>query len=140
MNDILERLRAFLDAARLTIAEVKVDNPNARGIVGIGYKLPDGSGKLVCDFDSESFCDDIEAVINDLTKDKRMAQGNGARFVIKFPNDTYNRGCGFEADLTEATVYSTRDEAEAVNSTLMGGEVVDLSEAGNTPHLMGRKA
>lgn len=48
------------------------------------------------------------------------------RFVIKFPNDTYNRDQGFEADITEATVYPTRDKAEAVNSALMGGEVVEF--------------
>lgn len=64
MNSIIERLQAFLTAARVAVTEAKVDNPTARGMAGIGWKRPDGSGMLVSDFDSEPFCDDLEAVLN----------------------------------------------------------------------------
>lgn len=57
----------------------------------------------------------------------------GTRFGIQFPNGTYNRDHGFEAQLTEATVYPTREEAGAANLSLMDGEVVELPEATDAP-------
>lgn len=64
MNDTIKNLRAFLEAARLAVSMAKIENPTARGMAGVGYKLPDGSGKLVCDFDSEPFCDDLEKALD----------------------------------------------------------------------------
>lgn len=63
MKDIIERLQVFLAAARVAVTEAKIDNPNAQGMAGIGWKLPNGGGQLVCDFDSEPLCDDLEALL-----------------------------------------------------------------------------
>ena len=65
MNDDtpIERLRAFLDAARVAVELAKIDNPTARGIAGIGWRT-ETEGKLVCDFDSGPFCDDLETVLD----------------------------------------------------------------------------
>jgi len=57
------RLSDFLRAARVAVSAARIENPEARGMAGIGYKLPDNSGMLVCDFDSEPFCDDLEALL-----------------------------------------------------------------------------
>ena len=70
MKQTLERLQAFLAAARVAVADAKISNPTARGMAGIGWKLPDGSGQLVCDFDSEPLCNDLEVVLNALAKDR----------------------------------------------------------------------
>jgi hypothetical protein len=70
MQNTIERLRIFLEMARLAVAKAKVDNPDARGMAGIGWKLPDNTGKLVCDFDSEPFCDDLEMALDALAKEE----------------------------------------------------------------------
>lgn len=71
MNDIINRLQAFLDSARIAVSMAKIENPTARGMAGIGWKLPDGSGKLVSDFNSEPFCNDLEAVLDAHTNHQR---------------------------------------------------------------------
>ena len=70
MKDIIKNLRSFLEAARLAVSMAKIENPTARGMAGVGWKLPDGVGKLVCDFDSEPFCDDLERVLDAYTKNE----------------------------------------------------------------------
>ena len=46
-------------------------------------------------------------------------------FVIRFLNGTYNRGLGFEvANITSATQYHTREEANLVASQLRGSTTV----------------
>jgi len=75
VKDTIKNLRAFLDSARIAVSMAKIENPTARGMAGVGWKLPDGSGKLVCDFDSEPFCDDLEKVLDALTKrEEALAQ------------------------------------------------------------------
>lgn len=46
-------------------------------------------------------------------------------FFIAFPNDTYNRGCGFEVGINAATLYATREEADRVASQLRGATVYE---------------
>lgn len=88
MNDntgtSIKNLRAFLAAARHAVRMAKVDNPDARGMAGIGWKLPSGSGKLVSNFDSEPFCDDLERVLDALSQ----AQGTDNREAV----DAFLRG------------------------------------------------
>ena len=46
-------------------------------------------------------------------------------YIIAFPNDTYNRGCGFEVSINAATHYATREEADRVASQLRGATVYE---------------
>ena len=54
-----------------------------------------------------------------------MNQTPPKSFVIQFLNGTYNRGCGFEvANITAATLYETREQANIVASQLQGSTTV----------------
>lgn len=57
-----------------------------------------------------------------------------SKYVIRFPDGVYNRGSGFEAiDLSEATLYDTKEEAEKALEDIygtIGGEVVELDDQG----------
>jgi hypothetical protein len=63
-----ERMRGFAANARLAVKIAQIENPDASGMAGIGWKRADGTGKLVADFDSEPFCDDIDAVLAELDR------------------------------------------------------------------------
>lgn len=65
-EEAVQDLQALITHARLAVDMAKIENPTARGMAGVGWKLPDGSGKLVCDFDSEPLCDDLEMVLKAL--------------------------------------------------------------------------
>ena len=86
MNEKLTKtvanLRSFLDAAKLAVTMARIDNPDASGIAGVGWKIPDGSGKLVANFDSEPFCDDLDEVLRALLEDRTREQEEHTRRVI----------------------------------------------------------
>jgi hypothetical protein len=50
------------------------------------------------------------------------------KYVIRFTDGSYNRDQGFEADLSEATRYDTREEAGVVAATLDTNEIVEVEE------------
>lgn len=118
MKDIIKNLRAFLDAARLAVSMAKIENPTARGMAGVGWKLPDGTGKLVCDFDSEPFCDDLEKVLDAKVKDeKALAQVWKAIGMQRNPP---------EADKIAAAMQTTH-RRKVIEAHLRGAEAMQAA-------------
>ncbi len=61
-------LQTLVTHARLAVSMAQIENPDARGMVGVGWEAPDGTGQLVMRFGSEPFVDDLELVINAFRK------------------------------------------------------------------------
>lgn len=61
--EVIDDLKTLITHARLAVSMAQIENPTAAGMAGIGWMDADGSGKLVIQFDSGPFLDDLERVI-----------------------------------------------------------------------------
>lgn len=73
VREAITRFAAFLPHARLAAAMSSIQRDTtahaqtgARGVIFIGYKNPDGTGRTTASFDSAPFCDDIETLLRAL--------------------------------------------------------------------------
>lgn len=89
-----QRLEDLAAHIRIAVAMAKLERPDARGFMGVGYR-DDTGGALVCDFDSEPFATDVEGLLKEL-KELREVKKVATALVEASCDDCCNdkTGCG----------------------------------------------